>query len=234
MMMLCVMSTNVFAQTDNNHQEEKNLPTFGKMVKDHDILATIRGLRSYSKDSYISLPMKSFSDAQFEAEFAKKPSLSQYLTDSLKQCVYSFYRNIGYVEDVSVVKSLMCPAFAINAASDTCIYVGSFSLDVTFNTLRTSENERAKTAIDRVIFPIISKTVNDLSRMGHKYIMMAVGYGKRDFSEKYSSEDGACVICIFSITDLKDFAGLELSTDELLRKSSVYIRDMGEIKKVTL
>ena len=41
MMMLCVMSTNVFAQTDNSHQEEKNLPTFGKMVKEYS-LAEIR------------------------------------------------------------------------------------------------------------------------------------------------------------------------------------------------
>ena len=234
MMLLCLMSTMVLAQSDNSHQEEKNLPTFGNMVKGYSGLATIRSLRSVGDEGYISLPMESFSDAQFEEEFAKKPNNSQYLTDSLKQHICSFYRNIGYVEDVSVVKYLMRPDFAINSAGDTCVYVGSFSLDVTFNTLRSSEVERAKNTIDRVFLPIVLKTIDDLSKMGHKYIMMAAGYGKRDFSESYSHDDGACVICIFSIVDLKDFAGLEMSSDELLHKSSVYIKDMGEIKKVTL
>lgn len=215
---------------------KSHLPKFGEMVKSYDILSTIRGLQSYSdKDGYIPVyDMDSFPKYQFDAIFAQYPSRAKYLTESLQTSIRSFYRNIGFVEDVSVVKSLMCPNFAVNSANDTCVYVGSFSLELSFNSLRTSALERAKSAIDRVIFPIIQKTIDDLTNMGHPYVMIAVGYGVKDFSDKYSSGDGACVMCIFSIKDLKDFAGLELSQEELLHRSSVYVKDTGEIKKVSM
>ncbi len=238
----------VSAQNLNNTSEGNvesgdityTLPRFGEMVKSYDILATIRGLRSYSeKDDYIPISnMKSLTITQYEdickstcTEYEKR---SKHITPLLKYKICSFYNNIGYIEDVSVVRVLMCPNFAINSTNETCVYVGSFSLDVTFNTLRTTETERAKTAIESVALPIIQKTIDDLVNMGHQYIMMGIGYGIRDFSDKYSSGDGACVICIFSVSDLKDFAGLELSQEELLHKSSVYLRDVGEIKKISL
>ncbi len=215
------------------------LPRFGEMVKSYGILATIRGVRSYSeKDDYIPISdMKYLTISQYtnicKSTCGKYEKLSKYITPLLKHRICSFYNNIGYIEDVTVVKAKMCPDFAVNSANDTCVYVGSFSLDVTFNTLRTSETERAKTAIERVILPIIQKTIDDLVNIGHQYIMIGVGYGIRDFSESYGDE-GACVMCIFSISDLKDFADLELSQEELLHKSSVYLRDTGEIKKVSL
>lgn len=218
--------------TCGNVVNAQELPKFGEMVKSYSILATIRGLREYSSsDDYIpTYSFQSYSTEQFNKIFSVQPTKLNSLSAETRLSLMQFYKDLGYIADVTAVKALMRPNLAQNSDGDTCIYVGSFSLDMSFNAIRTTELERAKSAIEKAVLPVVQKSITNLINIGHKYILIGVGYGVRDFS----GSEGACVMCVFSVDDLKDFDSLELSEEELLHKTSIYIKDTGEMKKVSL
>lgn len=208
------------------------LPKTGAKAKSCSIIATMQGLKQYAKDDFVA--PTSFVRCSIEEKhtiLSKSDTLN--LIGDNKEKVWAFYQSLGWIEGVTVIKSFTSPSLFTNSLQETGIFLGAFSLDVVYNTQRTEEISRAKDAIKSGIIPVIQKGAKSIKDLPYKQVMIAVAYGIRDFTDSYSAE-GACVICAFNISDIADFTDLELTEDELINKSAVYVRDQSEIKKVNI
>lgn len=121
---------------------------------------------------------------------------------------------------------------ASNSEGKKCIYAGCYFYNVAYNKNLMSEQERAKDAIENAIIPIIQKAGDELVKIGYEYIMIGMGYLAKYPSD--DSADGAAIYCIIPINYINDFNALEITANELIANSRIYIKDVGELKMITL
>ncbi len=204
-----------------------DLPRFGEFVKSYENLVGYCKFSKYTMNSFISTNnLGSYCKKDIEN------SNSSYLTDNQKTSLIDYYNNIGYIEGVYLSEL----SFGINFAKDSngaiCIYAGSYFYSVTYNTNRTTELDRAKDAINSAIIPILQKGGKSLTDIGYDYVMIGMGYLKKH--PQQTSEEGAAVYCIIPTKYIESFISLEITSDELIKNSKVYLKDVGDIKLINL
>ena len=214
----------------NSYAQE--LPKFGEFVKKYDGLSGYCKFAKYTMDSFIPTGrLGSHCDANFERRISSSSVLS-YLTDADKSALLDYYKSIGYLESVYLSDLEFGIGFGKNSSGETCAYAGCFFYNVAYNTNRMSEEERAKDAIESAIIPILQKTGEHITKISHQYIMIGMGYLTKNPAE--SSENGAAVYCIIPIKDIIEFNALEITSKELIGKSRIYLKDVGDLKLITL
>lgn len=220
--LLSLLGTNLFAQ---------DLPKFGELVMEYEKLAGQCKYASYANMSYM-VPtgrLASYVNSNYEKAFASS-KMSTYFTWEDKMTLLTYYNNIGHIDDIYLNNLLFGVGIAKNAKEETCAYAGCFFYNIAYNTSRLSESERAKDVIESAIIPILQKAGNYIAKISCKYIMIGMGYITKNSSE---DENGGAVYCIIPISDILDFNSLEITSNELIRNSRVYIKDVGEIKLIS-
>jgi hypothetical protein len=125
-------------------------------------------------------------------------------------------------------------AFGIKNISDTCIFLGSYSFDKIFNTLRTDERERAKIVVSKLLMPIAHDMYPSLKGTKFRFLALCGCYVKSDFSSSYPNKNGCEVTCLIDLSLFKKFYDLEMTEDELLKHTEIFIADDTDIKKIEL
>ena len=106
--------------------------------------------------------------------------------------------------------------------------------DKKFNTLRTTDKERATDMATTIIMPTAYKVAPKIKALGYKYFAVAAAYAMRDFSEKYGPDDGGVVTAIIPIEIIDKVSDLELTEEEALHLIDVYQEEESILKKIKL
>lgn len=161
---------------------------------------------------------------------------SIYLNDKQRQNVKAMYRAIGNVRgnEIGIFCQSLSPLPTINSNKDTCVFVGGFSYQTAFNQLRLTENQRARRTVEDVIIPVIQSAAPYLKELEYPYSIIGATYDVRNFSNSnpYAKNTG-CVICIFKTSDIMSFYELEITQEELLKSSKIYVEDADDIKRIS-
>lgn len=124
--------------------------------------------------------------------------------------------------------------FGIKNISDTCIFLGSYSFNKNFNTLRTDERGRAKIVVSELLMPIAHGMYPSLKGTKFRFLALCGCYVKSDFSRSYPNKDGCAVTCLIDLSLFKKYYDLEMTEDELLKHTEIFIEDDTDIKKIQL
>lgn len=106
----------------------------------------------------------------------------------------------------------------------------------TFNTLKLDDKQRAQSVIYDVLLSELYNIAASLPA-DMKYIGISICYGVKDFSDKYASGDGEYILMVSPISFVKDFLNANITDNELIEKSDVFISDADHfriLKKVKL
>ena len=123
--------------------------------------------------------------------------------------------------------------FSIKNNKDTCIHIGSFLYGNEFNTARTDERARGKKVLSELILPYSYKIAHYFFKSSFKYIVINAAYNKKDFGG-YLSAEGCCITILFKISDLQKLVNTDITEDELLKLSEIFIQDESDFKKVSI
>lgn len=148
-----------------------------------------------------------------------------------RKTIFDAFKNIDL--SVSVLKTCIAD-FGIKNGKDTCISLGLFVFDKRFNSLRTNEKERSTQVISELIMPIAHKIFKSFIRTNIKYVAITGCYIKKDFADKYAWDEGCTVSCIINLPIFKKVADLEITEEEFLKETEVFLSDETDIKKVQL
>ena len=124
--------------------------------------------------------------------------------------------------------------FATINEKDTCLIIGSYVFDKTFNTARTNDKDRAKTILSEMILPICSTLYDNLVNTDLKYIAIQVSYQKKNLIDSYDTGDICTLSSVFNLAVLNDFKELDISEDELIEKSSFYLYEDATLRKLRI
>lgn len=220
---LSLLGTDLYAQ---------DLPKFGEFVLEYEQLAGQCKYASYANMSYMVSTgrLASYVDSNFEKIIAQSNMLP-YLTTDDKTALIDYYKNIGFIDGIYLNDLMFEIGFAKNTKEETCAFAGCFFYNVVYNTNRLSELERAKDVIESAIIPILQKAGTFIAKISHNYIMIGMGYLTKHPSE---NENGGAVYCIIPTKDILDFNSLEITSNELIQNSRIYIKDVGGIKLISL
>lgn len=210
----------------------QDLPKFGELVKVYEQLAGQCRFASYANMSCM-VPtgrLASYIDSNFEKTIASYKK-SSYLTIEDKKSLLNYYKNIGHIDDIYLNNLMFGVGLAKNTKEEICVYAGCFFYNKVYNTNRLTELERAKDVIESAILPILQKAGTYITNISHQYIMIGMGYITKS---PYEGENGGAVYCIIPTKDILEFNSLEITSNELIRNSRVYIKDVGEIKLISI
>ena len=162
--------------------------------------------------------------------------LKEYKNDILS--FFEDFKMLGNIYDkFTTSKSLHLPIRFINYKnSSICLVATTLIIDVKFNTLTSTSNERAKKIITQNLLSTIENFENSFSKTPFKYYGISCVYGSENFTKKYSFKP-EYILLIFSKELIKKYTSYELSDTELLKQCDVFIsdRDMGDyVKKISL
>lgn len=78
----------------------------------------------------------------------------------------------------------------------TCICLGIYICENSFNTLTTDEQERAKRVVSELIMPIAHKVNTSIKNTGFKYLGITGCYCKKEFTDRIGSSERGCAVII--------------------------------------
>lgn len=148
-----------------------------------------------------------------------------------RKSIFDAFKSIDF--SVNLLRPCLVD-FGIKSGKDTCISLGVFVFKNKFNSLRTSEKERAIQVISELVMPISHKIYKSFLSTNIKYVAITGAYSKRDFSDKYASDKGCTVSCLINLSLFKRVVDLEITEDEFLKSTEIFLSDETEIKKIQL
>lgn len=221
---ILLFSSNIIAQ---------NLPKFGELVRSYEGLTGYCKFAKYTMDSFIPTGEQSyFCRENINRILQKNTTKASYLPPAKKTALMQYYNNIKSIDDVYLSKLSFDVSFAKDSNDKICIYAGSFFYYARYNTERTTEIERAKDAINSALIPILQQSGKYLIEIQYDYVLIGMGYLTKQPQE--SSSEGAAIYCIIPTKDIDNFLSLEISSDELIKNSKIYIKDIGGLKLTNL
>lgn len=108
-----------------------------------------------------------------------------------------------------------------------------------YNTLKFDSKERASKIISSMILPSLNIYPNIFSNTKIKFFGISISYGCSDFSDEQSQKYpyGEVITIIFSLDNCKKFVDGEITDQELIDSSNIYLSDkdmLNGIKKVKM
>ena len=111
----------------------------------------------------------------------------------------------------------------------------NYMTDTVFNTLRLTEKQRAGKVVKDEVLDHLRALTDCCNAMGAKHLAFLVGYGFKDFGEKYSSTSVDILCFVASIDDCRRFLTMDITQEELVRRSEALVYGAGAtLKKVEI
>ena len=119
--------------------------------------------------------------------------------------------------------------------NEPVLMIGQLATGTVYNTLRSTEKKRAGTILKEGVFDCLRPIYACGQRIGVKHIAVVYGYPSKDFSEKYATTDVEAVGFVTSLDDCEKFLHQDLSQEEFLRRSEIFLFDrQANMKRIEL
>ena len=141
-------------------------------------------------------------------------------------------------EFVRTVQSNTIPIrFATDDNKQIALFVTNIADTNVYNTLKTSNRQRALTMTTGKAFPTFKYMAEIFDTTEIKYFGVTIFYASQDFSDKYASPKSEYISVIVPSDKCKAFSKGDLTEDELLESAEIYTKDrdmVTGIKKIKL
>ncbi|NIA07653.1 MAG: hypothetical protein GWP14_08490 [Actinobacteria bacterium] len=119
--------------------------------------------------------------------------------------------------------------------NEAILMIGQLATSTVYNTLRSTEKKRAGTILKEGVFDCLRAVYVCGQEIGVKHITVVYGYLSKDFSEKYASTDAEALGFVTSLDDCEKFLHQDLSQEEFLRRSEIFLFDkQANMKRIEL
>jgi hypothetical protein len=113
----------------------------------------------------------------------------------------------------------------------TFLATGVLSKNV-YNTLLSTPKSRAAQVTSTIVLPALTHLCSTFLLTEVAYVGIVVTYRSRDFSDRFDTGASEAVTVIVAQDRCKKFLAGEITDDELLSQSYVYLEDAGHFRKI--
>lgn len=124
--------------------------------------------------------------------------------------------------------------FSAHNNLDSCIHIGNILYDKVFNTSRTDEKTRGKKVLTELSLPNAYKIAEYFKDDKFKYMAISSCYCKRDYTGSSQILDGCVITIVFRISDLQKVSNADITEEEFIKLSEIYITDESDFKRITI
>jgi hypothetical protein len=130
-----------------------------------------------------------------------------------------------------LISDISFPIEVYKYSNRRALGINSIASDTVFNTLKLNEYQRASKLITQIIFPYIKKLRENLKGSSFEYFIIGLCYGSKNFLEKSEvlNLKSEMLITIFSLKDISLFAEGQITDQDLIDKSVIYLSGRDDI-----
>jgi hypothetical protein len=163
-------------------------------------------------------------------------SASESLYITYRPILANWFQHVGVLDagNARFVFRANIPVEFLENNKEAALLFPPISTGTVFNSLRTTERTRAATGLTDFVLPLLRRMPSEMDDGQVKLIAVAAIYGVRDFLNSADVPSGEAVCIVVDISTALRFAKGDITDDEFVAASDVYLAKGGEVSKVKL
>lgn len=220
--MLTILGTSqVFATEKIYNMEEQKKWTFSKIIWELGII--------HNKSEYVA-SAEQLAAKLTDQTIPSKDKIAKFLSGS---------HYFGGSTILYLISESSFPIVAYTYSKSLALGINCIASDTVFNTLKLDEYQRAGKVITKILFPYVKDLHNNLKGSSFKYFIVSLCYGSKNFIEESEvlNLKSEMVIAIFKFKDISLFAQGQITDQDLIDKSSIYLSgrdDIAESRRIKI